>query len=505
MQIVCTNGCRKMVELVAIKKTNQAGNMFRQFALLITLTLLYAFCHGQVKPSSDSVTVPTSLKYKNPSFFKRLFLGKNYRAEWSTPVTVPVFYFSKSGLKIKELGGGQQTKSLQLEDKNGKKWVLRTVDKDVTLALPKWLRGTLAQSVVQDMVSGAHPHAPMVVAELAKAAGIVAPDPVMYYVADDDGLNPYKHFFVNTLCFLEEREPTRNNEETKNTENLVEDVFEENDHIVLQKELLKARLLDMLVADWDRHEDQWRWAEKDSADVNYYYAIPRDRDQAFFYSKGLIVTIARWLALKHLVGFTYDTDKIKKLNYKAWGLDKTFLNELNSNDWQHTIDQFKASLTDEVIYRAVKDLPNATYQISGSVIEKKLKSRRNDLSGDAMGYYRFLSKVVTVNGSDDEEIFRVSENSGGLMVQVTNASGKRIIYQRVFDDEETKQVVLNGFGKKDKFIVEDGVSSKIKLVINGGKGDDTYDIKGKIKNKVYDDKSESNLFINSSRTKKRLK
>lgn len=478
--------------------------MFRQFAFVVILTLLSAFCEGQTKQTSDSVTVPTSLKYKNASFFKRFFLGKNYRTEWSTEVTVPVFYFSKSGLKIKELGGGQQTKSLQLEDKNGKKWALRTVDKDVTLALPEWLRGTIAQNVVQDMVSGAHPHAPLVVAELAKATGIVAPDPILYYVADDEGLNPYKHFFVGQLVFLEEREPTRNNEETKNTENLVEDVFKENDHIVLQKELLKARLLDMLVADWDRHEDQWRWAEKDSANVNYYYAIPRDRDQAFFYSKGLLVTVARWLALKHLVGFTYDTDKIKKLNYKAWGLDKTFLNELDRNDWKEITTKFASALSDEVIQRAVQDLPKATYEISGGIIEEKLKSRRDHLPGDAMNYYRFLSKVVTVNGSDDEETFRVFETNGQVTVQVTNASGKRKIFERAFNEDETKQIILNGFDKKDKFIVEDGVASKIKLVIYGGKGEDSYNINGNIRTKVYDEKSEKNEFINTSRTKKKL-
>ena len=34
-------------------------------------------------------------------------------------------------LPLKELGGGQQTKSLRLLDKNGQEWVLRTTDKDV--------------------------------------------------------------------------------------------------------------------------------------------------------------------------------------------------------------------------------------------------------------------------------------------------------------------------------------------------------------------------------------
>jgi hypothetical protein len=86
--------------------------------------------------TADSVTVAASTRYKNPSFLKRLFLGTNYRTVWATPVSLPVFNLRQSGLKIKEMGGGQQTKSLRLLDKSGHEWALRTIDKDVEKALP---------------------------------------------------------------------------------------------------------------------------------------------------------------------------------------------------------------------------------------------------------------------------------------------------------------------------------------------------------------------------------
>jgi hypothetical protein len=35
----------------------------------------------------------------------------------------------------------------------------------------------------------------------------------------------------------------------------------------------------MLIGDWDRHYDQWRWAEYKKGQV-IYRPIPRDRDQA---------------------------------------------------------------------------------------------------------------------------------------------------------------------------------------------------------------------------------
>jgi len=34
---------------------------------------------------------------------------------------------------------------------------------------------------------------------------------------------------------------------------------ESNRHTVDQYQYLKSRLFDMLISDWDRHEDNWRW------------------------------------------------------------------------------------------------------------------------------------------------------------------------------------------------------------------------------------------------------
>ena len=44
------------------------------------------------------------------------------------PVRMPVFDIQKlqGGLKVIELGGGQQTKSLRLQDKQGVDWVATT-------------------------------------------------------------------------------------------------------------------------------------------------------------------------------------------------------------------------------------------------------------------------------------------------------------------------------------------------------------------------------------------
>ena len=271
--------------------------MTRIFKLLLFFLYVPLVVFSQQQTTgADSVRISTSIKYTNPSLFKRIFLGKNYRQEWETPVTLPVFYIKKFDFKILELGGGQQTKSLRMEDKSGREWVLRTIDKDVEGALPKGLRNTIAEKVVQDMVSAAHPYSPLIIPPLADKMGLIVPEPRFYYVPDDPSLGEHKDVFAHQVVMLEQREPTPDNSDTKSTATVVEKLFEENDHLVIQQEVLKARLLDMLIADWDRHADQWRWGKFERGGMDYYYAIPRDRDQAFFQSNGLLVKIARKLS-----------------------------------------------------------------------------------------------------------------------------------------------------------------------------------------------------------------
>src|SRR4051812_34911316 len=101
--------------------------MFKDATLWILLFTTAACCRAQqARPSvaahPDSASMAASLKYSHPSFFKRLWLGTNYRTAWSTPVTLPLFHLHIMGFTIKELGGGQQTKSLRLLDSAGREW-----------------------------------------------------------------------------------------------------------------------------------------------------------------------------------------------------------------------------------------------------------------------------------------------------------------------------------------------------------------------------------------------
>ena len=482
----------------------------KQFILLLLFCLAFRTANAQdraVLPvpqqHRDSVVTFASDLYEPNSFLRRVLMGNNYREEWKQYVTLPVFRFSASGFRIEELGGGMQTKSLHLLDRHGKEWALRTVDKDVSEALPPGVRRTLVRRASQDFISASFPYGAPIAGELVNAVGVTAARPTLFFVADDTALGEYRSLFANTICLLEERDPGFTS--TDNIEEAVENITKSHAYKIQQPQLLRARLMDMIMADWDRHSDNWRWGLKDSAGLKYYYGIPRDRDWVFFQSRGILPKLMRLSGgMRCFVNFSPDIKNIKDLSWKAWTMDKNFLNELTASDWETAISVVQTLLTDSVIEASVRKMPAAIFAMEGQQFISTLKSRRDRLKQEVMKYYRFLSEEVLINGSNDEEVFQVSSVNDSLRITVYQRKQHLKIYERIFSPKETYSITINGLAGNDSFLVDSGVESKIRLILNGGEGLDSYQIKGKIRTRIMDTPAEQNLLETTGQARMRF-
>ncbi len=458
----------------------------------------------------DTVVIAASDQYKNPNGLRKFMLGTNYRKEWGTAIPMKEFNLNKEkgGFVIKSLGGGKQTRSLKLEDKNGKEWTLRSIDKDPEKAVPQAFRGTIGQDIVQDAISASHPYAPLTISTLAKAAGVVQAAPELFYVPDDPSFGPYRKIFANSVAMLEQRDPVPNGEDTKSTATVTDKLLDDNDNSIKQEDVLTARLLDMLIGDYDRHADQWKWGVADTGKGKLYYPVPRDRDQAYFKSNGFLIKMIARFAIPYLSGFESKFDDINKFNTVAKDFDRFFMNRLDQNNWQTAVDKFTSSITDGVIHQAMLQLPPKIYEINGLKIEKKLRDRRDALTKRAMAYYKFISKEVTVTGSNKKEYFYVQQEGKNVVVSMykrtKETDSAALIYKRVFDPNVTDEIRLYGFNGDDDFKVDENVNTKILIRIIGGKGTDTFTLAGGAKKYVYDLSTESNVFLQSSSTKKSL-
>jgi len=227
--------------------------------------------------SGDSITVKEHPAFDEVSNFHRFLFGENYRKEYAASATLPVIRISeiKGGLTPSKRGGGHQSRSLRLKDKDGKEWALRSVDKYPEVLLPEQLRETFAKDFIRDAMSAQHPYSALVVPVIANAVNVPHSNPVIGYVAPDPKLGIYSKLFANTVCLLEEREPVGKSD---NTADMLSELNKDNDNGFDSSVFFRARLLDLFIGDWDRHDDQWRWADVQKGKGKRYMAVPRDRD-----------------------------------------------------------------------------------------------------------------------------------------------------------------------------------------------------------------------------------
>jgi hypothetical protein len=460
-----------------------------------------------VQMTADSITVSVAADYNRVGSVHRLLLGNNYRKTWATPVRLKIFYLSKEkgGLTILQKGGGKQTKSLRMKDATGKEWVLRTIQKDPELALPEGLRATVAKDVVQDQISAANPYAPLTVPVLADALGVPHANPQIVYVPDDTALGIYRGDFAGSVCVFEEREPgAGDKDKTYSTTKVLEKLEADNDVQIDEKAVLRARMLDLLIADWDRHEDQWRWGKREEQGGDVYYPIPRDRDQVYFVNTGLIPAIVarKWLQPK-FQGFKNYIRDVNGAMFNGRYFDRYFLTKLREQEWKEVIADVQAKVTDDVIKAAVRQLPDTVYRQLGRNIEKTLITRRGILMQEGLKYYRFLAKAVNIVGSDKRELFIMDHGKNGVVdvsVRKLKKDGEagKTIYRRSFDPGSTKELRLYGRGGKDVFAITGTYRSPIRIRMIGGGGADSFYVDRGLHNKakllVYDRSDKDNRY-----------
>jgi hypothetical protein len=456
---------------------------------------------------TDSISAAANARMAHTSLLTRILVGENYRKEWSTPVRMKVLRpeNEKGGLSVTGIGGGHESRSLQLKDTSGVKWVFRTSNKNLDAVIPEGFRQTIASDYIQDLLSASNPYGALVVAGLQDSMHIVQSHPVMRFMPNDSTLGNIRPLFANNVGILEERKPALNERGQISTTDALNNMVDAGDHFADQNSYLKVRLLDFLIADFDRHHGQYSWGMTDSAGRTFYYPIPKDRDQAFYNNKGLIMAIERHGAYKFQVNFPYHIRSMRDMCIVGAYMDNVFLNRLTAADWQRDIDSFCRTLTDAVIDTAVHRFPPEIYAIRGPVVSAKLKSRRADIREKGMNYYRFISRRVNVLGGNGDDVFRLTGNDSGLLVQVfarDSSGAPQLRFARTFDPHATKEIRLFGFRGNDRFDVAPSARSRIRLHMVGGSGSDTFCIRGAMRNHLYDLSTEENIITARSRTTK---
>ena len=459
--------------------------------------------------TQDSIAIKVYPKYDSVSKIHRFFFGENYRKEYAMETKVPVIRLSKikGGLIPLKRGGGFQSHSLRLEDKQGKEWVLRSVEKYPESLLPENLRETFVLDILKDNMSAQHPFSALIVPVIAKAVGVPHAEPMIGWIAPDENLGEFTDVFANTLCLIEEREPLG---ESDNTIKMFKKLVTDNDNTYDGPLMLRAKALDVVIGDWDRHDDQWRWKAENIDGKSVYKPVPRDRDQVFYLTQGVIPRYAQSsYLLPYIQGYERNVHNINWYVWESRGIDSRLLSQLSEKEWMDIIHDFCADLTDEVFEKALKRLPSSVYTLRHDELLAQLKERRRTLPEMMNTYYHFLNKIVDIQGSDKGELMELSDAAGkGLRVKINKLSKdkkvKEVLFEKTFDPAVTKEIRLYTHDGNDSVILNNQ-STAIKLRIIGGHGFKAYHVENAYQKVKLYDKTDSAFFTgNDKRLIKKL-
>jgi len=449
-------------------------------------------------------------------FYKSLW-GDHYRSIYSKEIEAPVLDIDKLSGNVKPIseGGGTQSRSLRLIDDNKHEYTLRALRKSAVRFLQTtvidnhyvedYLKNTVAERYLLDFYTTAHPYAQFSMNELSETLGVLHANPKIYYVPKQKGLGIYNEDYGDALFMLEEHVGDENKnfstfgnpDDILSTTDLRLELRESKDSYVDESSFIRARLFDILVGNWDRHQDQWRWAQFKTEDgKKRYEAIPRDWDQAFPKYDGPIITFLKFSfpLLRKMESYDSNIKNVKWFNFSGFPLDKTFIKKANWEDWKSQVDFIQENLSDEAIDTAFKSLPKAAQDSSIETIKKNLRLRRDGLESIAKSYYDYVTNFEVILGTEEDDDFLITRKSNG--VTDISISKDTVVFKNLYNTEKTNEIWLYGLDGNDTFTVIGNGNKPINIKIMGGKKNDIYDFKNTKKVKLYDYESKQNTIIN---------
>jgi len=443
--------------------------------------------------------------------------GDHYREVYGKKINAPVLFLDTLPNNPKAIseGGGNQSRSLRLLDNEDHEFTLREIKKSSVRFIQSkikdhyvvdYMKNTIAEDVVKDYYTTAHPYAPFTVAELSEPLGILHANPKIYYVPKQINLGRFNEAYGDKLYMLEEHVGDENksfeafgdSDDILSTADMLLELQDDKDVKIDEDEYIKARIFDMLIGDWDRHEDQWRWSEYEQEDgTKIYQTIPRDRDQAFPKYDGFLVGLLKIGVpdLRVMQSFDEDLKNTKWFNKAGYPLDKNFINRASWEDWEQQAKFIQQELTNEKIDKAFANLPDDVKDETTEEIKETLKKRRENLVTITRDYYDYFKKFETVIGTNEDNKFTITRKENGETEIMIEEEGEEI-FNNTYKKDETKEIWIYGLDGDDEFIVEGDGDNYIKLKILGGEENDIYDFENKRSTKVYDYKSKKNTLKN---------
>ena len=470
-------------------------------------------------PKTLKAKIYDDSQVEKTGFYKTIW-GEHYRKVYGTEVTAKTVLLDTlyGGLQVVRAGGGHQTRSLRLEDKDGRTYNMRGMKKSAVQFLQNVIikdkiveddfKNTIPEDMILDFYTAAHPYGAFTIPKLSDAAGVLHTNPKLFYVPKQKALGKFNEDYGNELYMIVERPDKKFDgplfdypDNIESTDDLLGKLHKNEKYTLDEKAYIRARVFDMLIGDWDRHSDQWRFTQHDNDDGTItFLPIPRDRDQVYSNFDGGLLDVVRTLfnTSRQFQVYGAELKHTKWFNSAGIKLDRALIQNYGNEAWLEEAKFIKDNVTDQVIENAFKDLPKEVQDETSEEIKEKLKGRRDNIVKIAQEYYDYLAKLQVITGTNKDDYFEITRLPDGKTniktYRLKKGEKEDLMVDRTFDADYTKEIWIYGLDDDDVFEVKGDGSRPISIKIIGGQNNDVYKIANGRAVKVYDQKSKKNTI-----------
>ena len=415
----------------------------------------------------------------------RYWLGDGYRDLWTTPVALPVLDLQREagGLTPVRQVGQAQSVGLAMKGADGRSYTFRSLHKEPDRMLPEVLRDTFVGVIARDLTAGTNPAAGVIAPVLAEAAGVPHPSPRLVVMPDDPALGEFRATFANLIGTLEEYPlpagggnpgfmgATEILPSTRMWTLWMEGPENRLDHLAY----LRARVLDLWVDNYDRHRGQWRWMKLPGKDA--WQPLPEDPDFVLVHRDGMVAKVIRTRVPQYLQFSEKYPKRLDGALLNSAEMDRWVLSGASRDDFEAVARDLQARFTDEVIDRALRQMPAEWYAQRGESLAAALRARRAGLVDYVLRVYHYYAKAVDVQATDRNERVTVARHDdGSIEVAIGLADGGGAPYfRRRFVPSETDEVRIFLRGGDDRVERTGPAGGDIAVRVIAGGGRDIVD------------------------------
>ncbi len=438
---------------------------------------------------------------KHHSFYYQLW-GKHYYQAYYRPVTVKTITGFSDNEELTTVQQMPKFHALILKNQTGDLYMLRPLGGMTSFLESDFFRKVYNKDSFKETYIGdfmkesftiVHPYLFLTSNKLAKESGLESGSARLFYIPKNhtaDTLTDGTQV-QDKLVSLTDLPDFKSHTVLTNINQLLDSIHSGYNHEVDIRLYIRTRLFDMLVGDWNKIPENWNWIGENRNDSIFYKPYVLDRNHAFTKVDGILFRqLLSMLGIGFITDYGSHLKNVKKFNTLGYGLDVALTSRTNENIWLEEANSLKNKLTDVVIDNAFLQLPEELRSHDTEQIKINLKKRRENIEYIAHEYFVALQKTPSITGTTQTDKFIVeNDENNNTRVRIINKQDNITVFDKIYNPQETEEIWLYGLGGNDTFEV-DKTTQKIPVLLIGGKGKNTYNIKNGKAVSIYEYKSQ---------------